>query len=118
MLKINIAIDGPGGSGKTTIGRLLAERLSDQFFDSGLLYRHFALFCQQNSALVTDKEKLLKLWKEWLRSEQKKAVSILEKERQQLNSSTISDLASQLSPQPELRKIIWEFQRELVQEKG
>jgi len=45
-------------------------------------------------------------------------VSNLKKERQQLSSPVISDLASQLSPLPELRKVILEFQRELVQEKG
>ncbi|CAI2194091.1 5482_t:CDS:2 [Funneliformis geosporum] len=86
MLKINIAIDGSVGSGKTTIGRLLAERLNYQFLDS-------------------EKNK-------------EKTVSNLEKERQQLSSPTISDLASRLSPQPELRKIILEFQRKLVREKG
>jgi cytidylate kinase len=59
MAKINIAIDGPGGSGKTTIGRLLAEKLNYQFLDSGLLYRHFALFYQQNNSSATEKEKLL-----------------------------------------------------------
>jgi hypothetical protein len=42
----------------------------------------------------------------------------LEKERSQLSSSLISDLASQLSPWPELRKIALEFQRELTQKKG
>jgi len=41
-MKINIALDGPVGSGKTTIGKLLAEKLNYQFLDSGLLYRHFA----------------------------------------------------------------------------
>jgi len=61
MSKINIAIDGPGGSGKTTIGRLLAEKLNYQFLDSGLLYRHFAFFYQQNSSRSTKKEKLLQL---------------------------------------------------------
>jgi len=61
MSKINIAIDGPGGSGKTTIGRLLAEKLNYRFFDSGLLYRHFAFFCLQNNFPATEKEKLLQL---------------------------------------------------------
>jgi cytidylate kinase len=59
MFKVNVAIDGPVGSGKTTIGRLLAERMSYQFFDSGLLYRHFAFFYQQNNAPAI--EKLLQL---------------------------------------------------------
>jgi len=53
-----------------------------------------------------------------LRKNEGNVVSNLEKEYYQLSSPTISDLASQLSPQPELRKIILEFQRELVQEKG
>ena len=53
-----------------------------------------------------------------MRKNEGNVVSNLEKEYYQLSSPTISDLASQLSPQPELRKIILEFQRELVQEKG
>ena len=34
-----IAIDGPAGSGKSTVGRLLADRLGYLFFDTGVLYR-------------------------------------------------------------------------------
>jgi len=49
MPKINIAIDGPVGSGKTTIGRLVAQKLNYQFLDSGLLFRHFARFYQGNN---------------------------------------------------------------------
>jgi cytidylate kinase len=34
-----IAIDGPASSGKTTVGKGLAERLGYLFFDTGLMYR-------------------------------------------------------------------------------
>ncbi|OGO32759.1 MAG: cytidylate kinase [Chloroflexi bacterium RBG_16_54_18] len=34
-----ITIDGPAGSGKTTIGRMLAERLGYLFVDTGVMYR-------------------------------------------------------------------------------
>ena len=34
-----IAIDGPAGSGKTTIGRMVAERLGFALVDTGLFYR-------------------------------------------------------------------------------
>ena len=34
-----IAIDGPVGAGKTTVGRLLAERLDFRFLDKGVMYR-------------------------------------------------------------------------------
>ncbi|MCB1875667.1 MAG: (d)CMP kinase [Chromatiales bacterium] len=38
-----ITIDGPGGSGKGTVGRQLAQRLGWAFLDSGALYRVTAL---------------------------------------------------------------------------
>ncbi|MBI4306858.1 MAG: (d)CMP kinase [Chloroflexi bacterium] len=38
-----IAIDGPVGAGKTSVGRLLARRLGCRFLDTGLTYRAVAL---------------------------------------------------------------------------
>lgn len=38
-----IAIDGPAGSGKSTIGQLLAERLGYLYFDTGVMYRAVTL---------------------------------------------------------------------------
>lgn len=38
-----ICIDGPTGSGKGTVSRLLSERLGWHFLDSGAIYRVFAL---------------------------------------------------------------------------
>ena len=53
-----------------------------------------------------------------MKVDKKKVVFDLEKERERLSSPVISDLASQLSPLPELRKITLEFQQELTQAKG
>lgn len=41
--KIVIAIDGPAGSGKSTIAKLLAERMKIQYIDSGAIYRSLTL---------------------------------------------------------------------------
>jgi cytidylate kinase len=38
-LPSQIAIDGPVASGKTVVGRLLAQRLGYRFLDTGLMYR-------------------------------------------------------------------------------
>ena len=38
-----IAVDGPSGSGKGTVSRILAERLGWSLLDSGALYRLTAL---------------------------------------------------------------------------
>jgi cytidylate kinase len=122
MPKINIAIDGPAGSGKTTIGNLLAQKLKYQFLDSGLLYRHFAWFFQNNNAsLPISQEKLDSLLSEWQKiifKDKKKMLFQLENEREKLTSPQLSILTSQLSPYPELRQIILDFQRELTKNKG
>jgi len=38
-----VAIDGPAGAGKSTIGALVAERLGYLFLDTGAMYRAIAL---------------------------------------------------------------------------
>ena len=44
---INIAIDGPGGAGKSTISRQLAKELGYVYVDTGALYRAVGLYCVQ-----------------------------------------------------------------------
>ena len=53
-----IAIDGPSGSGKGTISRLLANELGWQFLDSGALYRLTALAAQLHTISFDDEEGL------------------------------------------------------------
>ena len=38
-----VAIDGPAGAGKSTVARMLAERLGFRYLDSGAMYRAAAL---------------------------------------------------------------------------
>ena len=38
-----VTLDGPSGSGKGTVGRLLAQVLNFNYLDSGLLYRAVAI---------------------------------------------------------------------------
>ena len=41
---MNIAIDGPAGAGKSTIARLVANRLGFLYVDTGAMYRAIALY--------------------------------------------------------------------------
>ena len=48
-----IAIDGPSGSGKGTVARLVARRLGWHLLDSGALYRLVALALQLGGSLAS-----------------------------------------------------------------
>jgi cytidylate kinase len=53
-----LTIDGPSGSGKGTIARLLAENLGWHILDSGALYRVLALFVVQQNCNFDDTAKI------------------------------------------------------------
>lgn len=53
-----ITIDGPGGSGKGTICRLLAQRLGWQLLDSGAIYRVLALAAMHHQIACDDEDAL------------------------------------------------------------
>lgn len=54
-----IAIDGPSGSGKGTISKLLAERLGFHYLDTGALYRAIALHLRSQGAAPDDSDAAL-----------------------------------------------------------
>ena len=49
-----IAIDGPAGSGKSTLGNLLAEELGYLYFDTGVMYRAVTLAALNQSLDISD----------------------------------------------------------------
>lgn len=56
-----ITVDGPSGSGKGTISRLLARDLHFHFLDSGALYRVLALAAQRRGIPLDDEPRLADL---------------------------------------------------------
>ena len=49
-----IAIDGPAGSGKSTVAKLVAKRLNYRYIDTGAMYRAVAWTAQKKSLSLTD----------------------------------------------------------------
>ena len=60
MAKI-ITVDGPAGSGKSTVSRLLAKRLKYLYLDTGAMYRAVALQAKRESVDLKDREKISRL---------------------------------------------------------
>jgi cytidylate kinase len=56
-----IAIDGPAGAGKSTVGRAVAERLGLQYLDTGAMYRAVAFAALRRGISVTDDDAVAEL---------------------------------------------------------
>jgi cytidylate kinase len=56
-----IAIDGPAASGKTTVGKMLAERLTYLFLDTGCMYRAVTHFVLASGIDPHDKDKVVQI---------------------------------------------------------
>jgi cytidylate kinase len=61
MPKLTIAIDGPAGSGKSSVARLVAEILGYLYLDSGAMYRALALKALQHNVSLDNEAQLAKL---------------------------------------------------------
>ena len=54
MKKIAVAIDGPGGAGKSTISKEVAKRLGIIYVDTGALYRTVGYYSREHGLSVED----------------------------------------------------------------
>ena len=56
-----IAIDGPAGSGKSTIAKLVAKRLNYRYIDTGAMYRAVAWTAQKKGISLADESAVAKI---------------------------------------------------------
>ncbi len=113
-----ITIDGPAGSGKTTVSRLLAARLGYQYVDTGALYRCIALEAQKAGIDTQSDEQLGQLCNgldlqfreidsQWRIYSNGIDIS------NEIRTPTISMLASAISAMPSVRQHLLHVQRNL-----
>jgi CMP/dCMP kinase len=62
--KISVAIDGPAAAGKSTVAKIIAEKLSYIYVDTGAMYRALTYKAQKNHIDLQNEEALLSLLQE------------------------------------------------------
>lgn len=58
--RLNIAIDGPAGAGKSTIAKMVSKKLNCIYVDTGAMYRAVALFFIKNGIASDDEKRIAK----------------------------------------------------------
>lgn len=59
-----IALDGPAGSGKSTVAKIIAKKLGIEYLDTGAMYRAVTLFVVNNQVALTDENAVEQALKE------------------------------------------------------
>ena len=114
-----ITIDGPAGSGKGTIARILSDRLHLNYLDSGAIYRVIALFLNRNH-IPDDDEQLIKQKIKDLNIVFLKTKVTLNNDdvTEEIRSEKIAKIASHISSLKLVRASILDLQRSYFQPHG
>ncbi len=113
-----ITIDGPGGAGKTTASRILAEKLGYRYIDTGALYRAIALAVKSTEIDPDNPNEMEKLCRSldlkfvWI-DNNLRLLSNGEDITDKIRTPAITMLASAVSAKPSVRSYLLDLQREL-----
>ena len=64
MKNLVIAVDGPAGAGKSTIAKLIAEKLNINYIDTGAMYRAITYKCLQNNIDINNEKEVISIAKD------------------------------------------------------
>ena len=112
-----LALDGPSGSGKGTIGQICAAKFGWHYLDSGAIYRSLAWVAQRQNMPLDDTSQLTKLADELelvchVRLNDVAQIEVNgEYVTEQLRTEEIGEIASKIAPISEVRASLLNLQR-------
>ena len=118
---ISIAIDGPGGAGKSTIAKALAKKLGFIYVDTGALYRAIGLYMinngvdLKNAAAVTEKLDEVEVELKYVNGEQR-VLLCGDDVSEDIRKPEVSMAASDVSAIPAVRDFLLGLQRKMASE--
>lgn len=114
-----VAVDGPSGTGKGTITKLVAEKFSFQYLDTGAMYRCVTLKLLNEKIDIEDIEKIEKVLKDIkLELDGDKIYLDGEDVSKRIREEDVTNLVSQVSHIPIVRTSMVELQRRMSEGKN
>jgi cytidylate kinase len=120
-----VTIDGPSGSGKGAVSRLLAQQLGFDLLDSGALYRLVALSSERQNTALDDVQKLANLAVHLpvifsCEDSDGETKVLLDGDDVSLDirAEAIGERASKIAVLPEVREALLQRQRDFATEQG
>ena len=108
-----IAIDGPAGAGKSTVAKLVAERLGIRYLDTGALYRALAFFLNDASIPPEESKELKRALFDVTVEVRKSSVLLNGQDVSALiRTPAVDRIASVYSALPSVREKLLDLQRE------
>lgn len=116
---IRIAIDGPGGAGKSTIAKMVAEKMNMEYIDTGAMYRAIGWMFSKNNVNTKDSAEVQAvLDRTVIDFDNGKIFLNGEDISGEIRTPEISKAASVCSKLPEVRSKLVALQREIAEGKS
>ena len=118
-----VAIDGPAGSGKGTITKLVGKKLGLINIDTGATYRCVTLEVINRGYSINEEDKIVDLLKnikiELKNKNEEEKVFLNGKDvTNEIRTKEVNEMVSQVSHIPEVRKNMADFQRKIAEGKN
>lgn len=114
-----IAIDGPAGAGKSTVGRSLADRLGLRYLDTGAMYRAMTFAALQRGVVEGDLDEVAEMAPTVAISIDDGVVTVDGVDATTaIRGREVTEAVSQISTNPTVRQVLVERQRAWVDEHG
>lgn len=116
-MKNVIAIDGPGGAGKSTIAKLLAKKLNYIHLDTGAMYRAVTLAAIRKNIDFSKKDKLIEIAEKIDISFNEAGEIFLDNENisEEIRSARVNKHVSETAAVKGVREILVDKQRQLAE---
>ncbi|MDJ1645681.1 (d)CMP kinase [Mycoplasma phocimorsus] len=119
MKKINIAIDGPSGVGKSTISKIISDEYGYTFINSGSIYRAISYYVWENNINLNDDEKITSILSKLDIIPEKNTVILNGVDiSNHVRKEVISEVASKLSQKKYIRDYVINYIHNLIKGKS